>query len=80
MQKLYDKIVGTSSATMPEAPAQPEDGNEDTASKDYADYIIKLAGDEWDAEKGTWLPPTVCTRRRLPARSSRLIPLRMARR
>ncbi len=54
MQKLYDKIVGTSSATMPEAPAQPEDGNEDTASKDYADYIIKLAGDEWDAEKGTW--------------------------
>lgn len=54
MQKLYDKIVGASSATMPEAPAQPEDGNEDTASKDYADYIIKLAGDEWDAEKGTW--------------------------
>ena len=54
MQKLYDKIVGTSSATMPEAPAQPEDGNEDTASKDYADYIIKLAGDEWDAKKGTW--------------------------
>ena len=54
MQKLYDKIVGTSSATMPEAPTQPEDGNEDTASKDYADYIINLAGDEWDAEKGTW--------------------------
>ena len=54
MQKLYDKIVGTSSATMPEAPAQPEDGNEDTASKDYADYIIKLAGDEWDVKKGTW--------------------------
>ena len=54
MQKLYDKIVGTSSATMPEAPAQPEGGNEDTASKDYADYIIKLAGDEWDAKKGTW--------------------------
>ena len=22
--------------------------------EDYADYIIKLAGDEWDSEKGTW--------------------------
>ncbi len=22
--------------------------------KEYADYIIKLAGDEWDAEKGAW--------------------------
>ncbi len=54
MQKLYDKIVGTSPVTMPEAPTKPEDGNEDTASKDYADYIIKLAGDEWDATKGTW--------------------------
>ena len=54
MQKLYDDVVGTSTATMPDAPTQPEDGNEDTASKDYADYIIKLAGDEWDAEKGAW--------------------------
>ena len=22
--------------------------------EDYADYIIKLAGDEWDSSKGTW--------------------------
>ena len=54
LQKLYKKKVGDSSATMPTAPTEPADGNEETASKDYADYIINLAGDEWDSEKGTW--------------------------
>ena len=54
LQKLYKQIVGDTSATMPDAPTEPEDGNEDTASKEYADYIINLAGDEWDSETGTW--------------------------
>lgn len=54
LQKLYKKKVGDSSANMPTAPTEPSDGNEETASKDYADYIINLAGDEWDSEKGTW--------------------------
>ena len=26
-----------------------------TPKPEYAEYIIKLAGDEWDAEKGTWV-------------------------
>ena len=54
LQKLYKKKVGDGSASMPTAPTEPADGNEETASKDYADYIINLAGDEWDSEKGTW--------------------------
>ena len=54
LQKLYKKKVGDASASMPTAPTEPSDGNEETASKDYADYIIKLAGDEWDSSKGTW--------------------------
>lgn len=54
LQKLYKKKVGDSSASMPTAPTEPADGNEETASKDYADYIINLAGDEWDSEKGNW--------------------------
>lgn len=54
LQKLYKKKVGDSSASMPTAPTEPSDGSEDTASKDYADYIINLAGDEWDSSKGTW--------------------------
>ena len=54
LQKLYKKKVGDTSASMPTAPTEPADGNEETASKDYADYIINLAGDEWDSKKGTW--------------------------
>lgn len=55
LSKLYKEVAGdTSSAAMPEAPTEPENGDTSTASKDYADYIIKLAGDEWDASKGTW--------------------------
>ena len=54
LQKLYKKKVGDSSASMPTAPTEPADGNEEAASKDYADYIINLAGDEWDSSKGTW--------------------------
>ena len=41
-------------ASMPEAPVEPEDGDTSTRSKEYADYIIGLAGDEWDAESSTW--------------------------
>lgn len=52
--KLYQEIVPESSATMPEAPAEPEGDDTTAVTKDYADYIIKLAGDEWDAEAGTW--------------------------
>ncbi len=54
IKKLYEKVVPSVDATMPEAPTEPSDGNTATASKEYADYIIKLAGDEWDADKGTW--------------------------
>lgn len=54
LQKLYTQVVPENDATMPEAPVEPEDGDTATRSKDYADYIIGLAGDEWDAESGTW--------------------------
>ena len=55
LQKLYGQIVPDStSSTQPTEPTAPADGNEATASKEYADYIIKLAGKEWDSSKGTW--------------------------
>lgn len=53
MNKLKDKVVGATS-TQPTAPTAPSDGNDQTASADYAKYIIDLAGDEWDSDKGTW--------------------------
>lgn len=55
IKKLTEEVVPNApTGTVPEAPKEPEDGNAETASKEYADYIIALAGDEWDAEKGAW--------------------------
>ena len=54
-QKLLEQVVPDSAgATAPEAPSEPADGNNETVDKQYADYIIGLAGDEWDSEAGTW--------------------------
>ncbi len=53
IQKLYQSVM-TDAPTMPEAPAEPESGDENEANAEYAAYIIDLAGDEWDAEAGTW--------------------------
>ncbi|MDO4437216.1 MAG: hypothetical protein Q4B77_04620 [Coriobacteriaceae bacterium] len=54
IQMLYGKVVKNAPSAMPEAPVEPENGDAAAASKEYAEYIIKLAGDEWDAEKKTW--------------------------
>ena len=56
LNKLYEDVTSDAddAGTLPDAPTEPESGDTSTASKDYADYIIKLAGDEWDAGKGTW--------------------------
>lgn len=52
---LRDEVVEETASTEPEPPAAPEgDAAQDSPTKEYADYIISLAGDEWDAEKGTW--------------------------
>lgn len=54
MAKLRDQVIDTTSPEEPTAPAAPDDGDETATSKDYADYIIALAGDEWDSQTGTW--------------------------
>ena len=55
IQKLHDQVVPETAATMPESPTQPSDESDSNpSSKEYADYIINLAGDEWDSEAGTW--------------------------
>lgn len=56
MKALRDQILAdTSTVEMPaNPPAEPEDGNHDATSKEYADYVIALLGDEWDAENNTW--------------------------
>lgn len=55
IQKLYDQVVpDASDLAAPTMPTEPEDGDTTTASEEYAEYIIDLAGDEWDSETGTW--------------------------
>ena len=51
---LREEIIGGSIPTMPDTPAEPEQGKEEEVTKEYAAYIIKLAGDEWDAKKKDW--------------------------
>lgn len=54
IKKLRDSVVTTTVPDQPTAPTAPSDGNEDTTSADYAQYIIGLAGDEWDSANNTW--------------------------
>ena len=52
--KLREQVAPAGVATAPTPPAEPADGNPYAASADYANYIIALAGAEWDATRGTW--------------------------
>lgn len=55
MKKYRDKVLTTTKLPdAPQAPTAPEDGNSETTSQEYAQYIIGLAGDEWDAKNNTW--------------------------
>lgn len=54
MKKLHDQVVQGDEPTAPTAPTAPADGQEDTPTADYAQYIINLVGDEWDSDNNTW--------------------------
>ena len=51
---LRKDVIGEDLPAMPEAPAQAEEGKEAEVTKDYADYIINLAGDEWSKKNSKW--------------------------
>lgn len=54
MSKLRDQVCDVELPDYPTAPTEPAEGEEDTPTAEYAQYIIALAGDEWDSETGTW--------------------------
>lgn len=58
MDKLRKSVVTTDTGDMPEAPTEPESGQESTPTVDYFNYIINLAGDEWDSTNNTWKDTT----------------------
>lgn len=53
IEKLYNSIV-QDAPVPPEAPVEPAEEDADTPTKEYAEYIINLAGEQWDAETGAW--------------------------
>jgi hypothetical protein len=55
--KFREEEAGLKIPEAPVAPAEPAEGQESTPTAEYATYIINLAGDAWDAEKGTWADP-----------------------
>lgn len=54
LAKLRSQVVTTDAGTQPTAPEKPESGKEDEATEAYAQYIIGLAGDEWDSSANAW--------------------------
>ena len=54
MKKYRDSVLTTTLPDAPQAPTAPEDGNSETTSQEYAQYITSLAGNEWDANNNTW--------------------------
>ncbi len=55
VQKLREQVSSEGSAPVePSAPAVPEEGKESEATEAYAEYLISLLGDEWDANAATW--------------------------
>lgn len=54
MSKLREQKVGEDTSTAPEAPTAAEEGKEAEPTAEYAQYIISLAGDEWDAANKKW--------------------------
>ncbi len=52
--KLRNEVV-PSTASLPEQPVTPAEGEEELRTAIYATYIIELAGDEWDADQGAWV-------------------------
>lgn len=54
ISKLGEDVVSGQIPDMPVEPTAPEEGEEETPTAEYAEYIIGLVGDEWDADANTW--------------------------
>lgn len=54
MRNLQDEVSTVDLPEQPVAPAEPDEGAEDTPTAEYAQYVIGLLGDEWDSDANTW--------------------------
>lgn len=54
LKTLREEVIDVEVPDQVTAPEPPEEGKEDEPTKEYADYILGLAGDEWNSKKGKW--------------------------
>lgn len=54
MRNLQDEVSTVELPEQPVAPAEPDEGAEDTPTAEYSQYVIGLLGDEWDSDANTW--------------------------
>jgi hypothetical protein len=55
MKKLREQVVSDSDAgEAPTAPTKAADDQKQVPTAEYAQYIIKLAGSEWDSANNKW--------------------------
>lgn len=54
IKKLRDEVVTTEPFAEPTPPDAPEAGKEDEPMPQYAEYIMGIVGDEWDANANSW--------------------------
>jgi hypothetical protein len=54
IKKLRDVVAAQTPAQKTVPPTAPEAGKENEPMQTYADYILALMGDEWDAKGNTW--------------------------
>lgn len=54
MRKLQDEVATTELPEQPTAPSEPAEGAEDEPTAEYAQYVIGLLGDEWNADANDW--------------------------
>lgn len=54
MRKLQDEVATTELPEQPTAPSEPAEGAEEEPTAEYAQYVIGLLGDEWDADANDW--------------------------
>lgn len=58
LKLLREEVIDVEVPEQPTQPESPEEGKEEKATKAYAQYIIDLAGDEWDSKEQKWVDET----------------------
>ena len=54
IKKLRDQVVANKLPAEPKEPSAPEDGKNDDPRPEYGEYVVGLAGDEWDKAANKW--------------------------